>query len=32
MLAGVVSLFAGIFLVFFLEYISNLKQPEEQEP
>jgi len=31
MLAGVVSLFAGIFLVFFLEYISNLKQPEEQE-
>jgi len=28
MLAGVVSLFAGIFL----EYISNLKQPEEQEP
>ena len=32
MLAGVVSLFAGIFLVFFLEYISNLKKPEEQEP
>ncbi len=32
MLAGVVSLVAGIFLIFFLEYISNLKQPEEQEP
>ena len=31
MLAGVVSLSACIFLVFFLEYISNLKQPEEQE-
>ena len=30
MLAGVVSLFAGIFLVFFLEYLSNLKEPEEQ--
>jgi len=30
MLAGVVSLFVGIFLVFFLEYISNLKQPEEK--
>ena len=28
MLAGVVSLFAGIFLVFFLEYLSNLKEPE----
>jgi len=26
MLAGVVSLFAGIFLVFFLEYLSNLKE------
>lgn len=31
-LAGVASLLAGIFLVFFLEYLSNLKQPEEQEP
>jgi len=30
MLAGVVSLFAGIFLIFFLEYLSNLKEPEEQ--
>jgi len=30
MLTGVVSLFAGIFLIFFLEYISNLKKPEEQ--
>jgi len=29
MLAGVVSLFAGIFLVFFLEYLSNLKKEEE---
>jgi len=32
MLTGVASLFAGIFLVFFLEYLSNLKEPEEQEP
>lgn len=30
MLAGVVSLFAGVFLVFFLEYLANLKEPEEQ--
>ncbi|MBW2003606.1 MAG: hypothetical protein JRI72_03185 [Deltaproteobacteria bacterium] len=30
MLAGVVSLFAGIFLVFFLEYLENLKKPEEE--
>lgn len=30
MLAGVVSLFAGIFLVFFLEYLGNLKKPEEE--
>lgn len=28
MLAGVVSLFAGIFLVFFLEYLTNLKERE----
>jgi len=26
MLAGVVPLFAGIFLVFFLEYLANLKE------
>jgi uncharacterized protein involved in exopolysaccharide biosynthesis len=32
MLVGVISLFAGIFLVFFLEYLSNLKEPEQQEP
>jgi len=31
MLAGVVSLFAGIFLVFFLEYLSNLKEPGDRE-
>jgi len=31
MLAGVVSLFAGIFLVFFLEYLSNLKEPRDNE-
>jgi len=30
MLAGVVSLFAGISLVFFLEYLANLKEPKEQ--
>ncbi|MFA4911040.1 MAG: hypothetical protein WC649_08365, partial [Desulfobacteria bacterium] len=30
MLAGVVSLFAGVFLVFFLEYLANLKEPKEQ--
>ena len=28
MLAAVVSLFAGIFLVFFLEYLANLKEGE----
>ncbi len=28
MLAGVVSLFVGIFLVFFLEYLANLKERE----
>jgi uncharacterized protein involved in exopolysaccharide biosynthesis len=31
MLAGVVSLFAGISLVFFLEYLSNLKEPRDNE-
>ena len=31
MFAGVVSLFAGIFLVFFLEYLENLKKPEESD-
>lgn len=31
MLAGVVSLFAGIFLVFFLEYLENLKKREEED-
>lgn len=30
MLAGVVSLFAGIFLVFFLEYLGNLKKLKEE--
>jgi uncharacterized protein involved in exopolysaccharide biosynthesis len=30
MLAGVVSLFAGIFLVFFLEYLENLKKSEKE--
>ena len=30
MLAGIVSLFAGIFLVFFLEYMENLKQRENE--
>ena len=30
MLAGAVSLFAGVFLVFFLEYAANLKEPKEQ--
>ncbi|MBW2312029.1 MAG: hypothetical protein JRF35_13325 [Deltaproteobacteria bacterium] len=30
MLAGIVSLFAGIFLVFFLEYLENLKKREEE--
>jgi len=29
MLAGVVSLFVGIFLVFFLEYLANLKEKEK---
>jgi len=31
MLAGVVSVFAAIFLVFFLEYVENMKQREEEE-
>ena len=31
MLAGIVSLFVGIFFVFFLEYISKLKEPQEHE-
>jgi len=31
MLAGVVSLFAGIFLVFFLEYLENMKKREQEE-
>ncbi|MCD6265524.1 MAG: lipopolysaccharide biosynthesis protein [Deltaproteobacteria bacterium] len=30
MLAGVVALFAGIFLVFFLEYLGNIKKSEEE--
>jgi uncharacterized protein involved in exopolysaccharide biosynthesis len=30
MFAGAVSLFAGVFLVFFLEYAANLKEPKEQ--
>jgi len=30
MLAGVVSLFSGVFLVFFLEYVANLKEPKNQ--
>ena len=30
MLAGAVSLFAGVFLAFFLEYLANLKEPKEQ--
>ena len=30
MLAGIVSLFVGIFLVFFLEYMENLKQRENE--
>jgi len=30
MLAAVVSLFAGIFLVFFLEYLENLKKSEKE--
>jgi len=30
MLAGVVSLFAGVFVVFFLEYLENLKNGEER--
>jgi uncharacterized protein involved in exopolysaccharide biosynthesis len=29
MLAGVVSLFAGVFLVFFLEYLANIKESKE---
>ena len=31
MLAGIVSLFAGIFLVFFLEYLENLKKREKED-
>jgi tyrosine-protein kinase Etk/Wzc len=31
MLAGVVSFFAGIFLVFFLEYVENIKKREQEE-
>ncbi|UCE34099.1 MAG: hypothetical protein JSV40_13025 [Deltaproteobacteria bacterium] len=30
LLAGIVSLFVGIFLVFFLEYMENLKQRENE--
>ncbi|MBW1715244.1 MAG: hypothetical protein JRJ77_05360 [Deltaproteobacteria bacterium] len=30
MLAGIVSLFVGIFLVFFLEYLGNLKETENK--
>ncbi len=30
MLAGIVSLFAGVFLVFFLEYLGNLKETENK--
>jgi len=30
MLAGVVSLFAGIFLVFFLGYLKKLKSNESE--
>ena len=30
MIAGAVSLFAGVFLVFFLEYLANLKESKEQ--
>ena len=30
MLAGITSLFAGVLLAFFLEYLSNLKEPEGQ--
>ncbi|HUT71539.1 MAG TPA: GNVR domain-containing protein [Desulfatiglandales bacterium] len=30
MLAGIVSFFVGIFLVFFLEYMENLKQRENE--
>ena len=30
MLAGVVSLFSGIFLIFFLEYLGNLKNSKEE--
>ena len=31
MLAGIVSLFAGIFFVFFLEYIANLRKENRQD-
>lgn len=31
-LAGFVSLVAGIFLAFFMEYLGNLKEPKEDEP
>ncbi|UCG63668.1 MAG: hypothetical protein JSW12_13435, partial [Deltaproteobacteria bacterium] len=30
MLAGIVSLFVGVFLVFFLEYLANLKETENK--
>ena len=30
MLAGIVSLFVGVFLVFFLEYLANLKEAENK--
>ena len=30
MLAGIVSLFVGVFLVFFLEYLGNLKETENK--
>ena len=31
MLAGVVSLFVGVFIVFFLEYLSNMKEEEKAD-
>lgn len=30
MLAGVVSLFAGVFVVFFMEFLENIKEREEE--
>ncbi len=30
MLAGVVSLFAGVFAVFFMEFLANIKEREEE--